>query len=200
MMKPGDRYNRLEAIKFMGRDSRSNARWSFRCDCGSIKIAFASNVEHGSTMSCGCLLKESARKIGKLAKTHGMSRTKIYRVWAAMIRRCENPHDPKYESYGGRGIYVCDRWKKFEHFYTDMGPRPSPGYSLDRIDNNGPYDPNNCRWATAKEQQRNTRSNVFVEVDGQNVCLSEAAQKSGINITTFRRRIGLHQRVMDRLR
>lgn len=101
-------------------------------------------------------------------------------TWRAMLRRCENEKDGSYANYGGRGISVCERWQSYENFLADMGERPD-GLSIDRIDNNGNYEPDNCRWATAKEQARNTRSNVYYDYKGEQLCASEIAERAGVD-------------------
>ncbi len=127
--------------------------------------------------------------------THGEMRrgrrTKESAIWVAMIQRCESPNCESYANYGGRGIKVCDRWKGSEglqNFIADMGRKPD-GASLDRIDNDGDYSPDNCRWATRKEQQRNRRANVRVTLNGETRCLTEWAEILGINIRTVRKRV-----------
>jgi hypothetical protein len=134
-----------------------------QCSCGNEVVVMLSNLLSGATKSCGCLQSEVAAERGRLRHTHGMSDTREYNSWKAMIERCTTEKRPEYGRYGGRDIRVCDRWlNSFENFYTDMRDRP-PGMSLDRIDNDGDYTPDNCRWATAKEQSRNRRSNRLIE-------------------------------------
>jgi hypothetical protein len=113
---------------------------------------------------------------------HGLARRKEYRAWVNMISRCENPKTPGWENYGGRGIAVCRRWREsVEAFYEDIGPRPSPQHSVDRIDNNGNYEPGNCRWATQHEQTRNMRRNRIVTLDGERMILMDAIAKAGVD-------------------
>jgi hypothetical protein len=125
-----------------------------RCDCGVEKSIKAKHVIYGYTRSCGCLLREM---MSTKTKTHGLTSTKEYEIWCSMKARCTRPTTTSYPNYGGRGIRVCDRWmRSFEHFMADMGQRPA-GYSIDRIDVNGNYEPSNCRWVPRAEQMRNTR-------------------------------------------
>jgi hypothetical protein len=121
---------------------------------------------------------------------HGKSKTAEYGIWVGMLNRCENPENESYGNYGGRGIRVCERWRgSFLAFLEDMGPRPSPGLSINRIDNDGDYEPGNCCWATSREQMRNTRSNALVEHDGETLCIAEWAERYGISPSLLRGRL-----------
>lgn len=122
-----------------------------RCSCGNTLIVTSGNLKNGHTQSCGCYMAD-------LTTTHGLSNTLSYAVWSSMKARCDNPNNPYYKNYGGRGITVCDRWNKFENFYDDMCPRPE-GMTLERIDNDKGYGPDNCKWVTLFEQQCNKRTN-----------------------------------------
>ncbi len=156
----GRKYGRLTVISFHGMD-RGNAVWNCICDCGNKHKARSSPLGDGSITSCGCRHKELMASWGERVATHGMSRNSAeYRTWTRMKSRCCNPEHKRYKDWGGRGITVCARWLvSFENFYADMGNRPH-GRSLDRINNEEGYSPENCRWATSKEQAENKRPKI----------------------------------------
>jgi hypothetical protein len=160
----GNKFGRLEVISFSCIQN-GNSLWNCKCDCGKEKVVAACHLKSGHTSSCGCLLSETT---SSRSKTHGESvfaaNTKEYRIWNHMKTRCSNPRSNRFNRYGGRGITVCDRWKNsFENFLFDMGRCPE-GMSIDRIENNGNYEPDNCKWSTAKEQaaNRSKKSDQFI--------------------------------------
>ena len=163
IIKTGDKFNFLTAIKFVELRRNSQQFWLFKCDCGKEKVISVGNVKMGATKSCGCLHKDMAKKTMKKTMTiHGRHGTKSYNSWQAMKDRCLNKNNPDYKNWGGRGIKVCDNWMKFENFYQDMGDRPV-SKSLDRKDNDGNYCKSNCRWATPKQQASNRRKRKKVK-------------------------------------
>jgi hypothetical protein len=170
------KFGRLTVIRYLG-----NKKWLCRCDCGGEARVLTSNITSGNSQSCGCQRRETHFK-------HGMSDTKIYRIWQQMIRRCEVPHDPAYANYGGRGISVCPEWHEFSRFIADVGIRPE-GLQLDRIDNNGNYEPDNWRWVTAKINRNNQRNNRIIEFGGYSRTIAEWADALGVNYRTLNNRL-----------
>lgn len=185
----GQRFGRLTVIEFVGQDKHKRALWKCKCDCGRECVKNSKHLTPAGTKSCGCLLSEVTIARSTI---HEMSYTKIHQTWSRMKQRCYDLNFIGYDYYGGRGIAICDEWRddfvafynhvsKLEHFGED-------GYSLDRINVNGNYEPGNVRWATAKEQARNKRSTVMVEYDGREISLQEAAEYYGINYVAIKAR------------
>ena len=158
----GKKFDRLEVIEEAGRNHRMEVLWLCVCDCGNEVVINGVNLRSGNSKSCGCRRKEAA---SKSFTKHGRSSTRLYQIWNQVVQRCTNPKSEKYEYYGGRGIKLCDRWLDVDLFFVDMeevydkhvdiyGEKDT---TIDRIDPNGDYEPNNCRWTTRSQQSRNTR-------------------------------------------
>lgn len=159
-----------------------------RCDCGTTKTVRADRLRNGASKSCGCAARESLITHGFTCKeTRRESRE--YWIWNTMVRRCTNPKVKNWADYGGRGITVCERWMKFENFYADMGRRPSSKHSIERINNDGPYDPGNCTWALRSDQAKNKRNNRLIEANGERLHLAEWARRLGADHSTIIGRI-----------
>lgn len=182
----GQRFGRFTVIQCAG-PRRSKLLWECLCDCGVTKLVIGSNLTRGRSVSCGCYLIESVTK-------HGKARSSEYHTWAAAKDRCFNPDSRSYANYGLRGISMCSEWREsFEAFYSYIGPRPD-GASLDRIDNDGDYEPGNVRWATDRTQVRNRRITVHATHEGETLSLAEWAERTGIAYGTLMcRYLGLNK-------
>ena len=178
----GKQYDRLTVIGPKGIDKNGRTLWECKCKCGGKKIVTGTKLRSKDVTSCGCKIRE--RFI-----THGMHGTKIYNVWKGMKARCLNPNTPHYHRYGGRGIKVCERWMTFENFYEDIKSKYSSNKSMDRIDNNGNYEPSNVKWSTNVEQGDNTRMNVKINTEKGMMNVTAAARMFGLNASTVFSRI-----------
>lgn len=174
-------FGRLTAIEYFGTNS---ALWICRCTCGAIKKVRSGDLKAGTVKSCGCLQVDENKSRAK----HNLCDSKLYSVWGNIKKRCYNPKSEFYSYYGGRGIKVCDGWlESFENFYNDMKEGYKEGLTIERIDNNGHYCKENCRWATRKEQGQNKRNNILYK----GKTLAEWADIKGINYFTLKRRLEL---------
>jgi len=183
----GRRFDRLLVFGIYGKSVNKMSLWLCRCDCGNWRVIAANNLNGGHSRSCGCLSIETVRK---RSRTHGESYSGItaeYRSYSHAKTRCNNPNAQRYEDWGGRGIEF--RFKSFEDFLATVGRRPSAQHSLDRIDPNGHYEAGNVRWATPKEQSRNTRRNHYVTINSERKCIAEWCVIYKIKSTTVHQRI-----------
>lgn len=207
----GQRFGRLVAVEHAGRVVNKNGfrttLWKCQCDCGNQTTVRYPALITGNTRSCGCLERENKERMMKLAQqTNRKSVSKdfirkledhpLYKTWKSMLMRCNNPNVSGYKHYGGRGIKVCDRWNGelgFENFVKDMGERPTPEHTLDRIDYNGDYEPSNCRWATQETQSNNRRNNSFVTLKGEEITCAQLCKRYGFYYTyvTYQLRQGI---------
>jgi len=177
----GQKFGRLNVISF-SHFKNKHLYYVCKCDCGTDIILLLSNVIKGNTKSCGCLKREINIKKNT---THGLSKTKLYKSWKDIVKRCENEKCKSYENYGGRGILICDEWRNnyatFHEYISKLENFGMSDYTLDRINNNGNYEPGNVRWATKIEQNSNTRNNRYIEINGITKTLSQWCRDIGIS-------------------
>jgi len=195
----GNQFGRLAVLHVLPARVNGAIVWRCRCSCGVECDVSGAYLRGGTTTSCGCLRRELGRARGaKLNLRHGEGRngkeTPEYRCWSNMLSRCENAGHQLYANYGARGITVCERWHTFELFLTDMGRRPSPIHSIDRIDNTLGYEPGNCRWATDVQQNRNTRSTRHITANGETHCIAEWARLRNIPLSSLYTRLNRAQK------
>lgn len=178
----GQKFNRLRVIELSGKNKQSRYKWLCKCDCGNEVIVNGTHLSSKHTQSCGCFQKERA---SKTSIRHNMRFTSEYNIWCKMKERCYSKNSTGYKYWGGRGIKVCEEWENsFINFYKDMGDRPKE-MSIDRIDNNKGYSKENCRWATRRQQARNTRRNRMLTYMGETKCLAEWAEKLNLKPATI---------------
>ncbi len=176
-------FNRLIVMRYVGLNKHGKSVWECHCECGKVVHVIGSKLRSGHTKSCGCYVRD----INSVSQ--GMSLTPIYAVWKAMRQRCQCPTSQSWGSYGGRGISVCKRWEDFNLFLEDMGPSYEKGLELDRIDNNGNYCPENCRWTNRTVQCRNTRRNVMVDTWLGRMPVSQASSVFGLPLNRIRKAV-----------
>ena len=180
-------FGRWKVLAFSHRDKRFNDFWACECSCGNKKIVSGSNLRRGDSLSCGCYNKD---QVSKLGRKHFLRGTPEYTAWKQMKGRCCNPRNAAYKSWGARGITICKEWLHDPvQFVTDMGLRPSPKHSLDRIDVNGDYSKENCRWALPLQQMRNMTTNRVFSHLGKEQCLSAWAEELGLNYSSLYQRL-----------
>lgn len=189
----GKKFGRLLVINLYGKHTDNRGRFEYfyecLCDCGQRTHVHSISLKAGSSTSCGCFRREiNAGVLGRRMRKHGMYQTSEYRIWQAMLQRCENSNAKHFKNYGGRGIKVCERWHTFEHFYSDVGPKPK-NQSINRLNNNGNYEPENCCWSTQVDQCRNTRSNRMITHNGETHCCVEWDSILGFPYQTITRRL-----------
>jgi hypothetical protein len=172
-------------------NKRNKPQWICKCACGTQKtISQSSDLVTGKSTNCGC---RKAQLVGNRARTHGKCKTKVYIAWCGMIDRTENPKGDFFYRYGGRGIKMCDRWRNsFQAFYEDMGDPPTSKHSIDRIDNEGNYEPSNCQWQPLQKQMTNQTRTIRVIVNGEETSLRNACKIKGLNYLAVYQQIKRH--------
>lgn len=181
---PGQRFTRLVVVERVENTRAGKARFRCRCDCGETRDVVGAQLKNGHTKSCGCMQPLLS---SKASKTHGRSKTQVYKAWAAMWSRCTNVNTPGFEKYQSRT--PPKEWESFEVFYAEIGDPPGKGYSLDRTDNSKPYGPGNVRWATRLEQNQNQSSNVNITWEGKTQCAAAWERELGLPHNVLRQRI-----------
>ena len=186
-LKAGERYGSWTVLPFAFHKPKFNQSYYLcRCDCGYESTVLVNNLRTGTAVRCRHCANKSRRKHGGVQNGPN---TALYRIWNGMRARCQNPQHTSWERYGGRGIRVCERWLDFANFLADMSPRPGPEYSLDRLDNDGNYEPSNVVWATKRQQGNNRGDCHFLEFEGESLTIAEWARRKGINPITLAARI-----------
>lgn len=178
----GLKFSKLTVTSGAGVDKHQKRIWNCICECGNKTVVATTPLRLGKTQSCGCLKTETHT-------IHGDHKSLEYYAWRSMRNRCKDQNTKYYEKYGGRGIKVCGRWENYLNFLSDMGRKPTKNYSLDRIDNNGDYTPENCRWATKSEQNKNRSVTVWIEHEGKKMLTQDWALEVGLSYSTLYARL-----------
>lgn len=190
----GQKFGKLTAIKVVGKSKKGESIWECLCDCGNITKSTCSNLKRGHTKSCGCYKKICC-------VTHHEANTRLYKIWKGIKNRCCNKRTPQYCDYGGRGITVCDQWLKNYINFRDWAL--ANGYednlTIDRINNDGNYEPNNCRWVNNKIQSNNRRDNCFITYLGETLTISQWGDRLGIDPTTIRARYKVYNLPLEKV-
>ena len=185
----GRTFGRLTVLEDAGPTNSNERRYLCICECGGKRRVRGARLRHGEATDCGCGAREIISRTAKRTFTvHGLSRTPTYSVWHGIIGRCTNPKSGAWKNYGGRGISVCERWRDFLSFLEDMGERPQ-ATEIDRIDNDGNYEPGNCRWVTRRQNLSNRRNSRFLSANGNTMTIAEWSIKTGIQDGTIRARL-----------
>jgi len=179
-------FHYLTVVKDIGRTANGTIIYECKCKCGNATKANANSLRQGVTKSCGCFMAENARN---MFKTHGMSKTRIYKIWCNMIDRCTRPGSTSYDRYGAKGITFCQRWADFENFYKDMKDDYKSHLTLERIDSKKNYEKSNCKWGTYKEQSENKTNTIYLTIDGETKKLMEWSRIVGVNPNIIRQRV-----------
>lgn len=198
----GKRFGMLVAVEHIGYDKRGQAIWRFQCDCGKTYEAISAPVVYGSVISCGCY---NSKRTAERNRRHGFAqrdhKEKLYEIWCSMKRRCQSETDTNYRHYGGRGITVCTEWQEYAPFREwALANGYAEGLTIDRIDNNRGYSPENCRWVTMLVQMRNTRRNRFIEYNGERKTVSAFAADAGMKYGTLWGRLKRGMNIEDALK
>lgn len=194
----GIKFGKLLVVEYIETIRNKGARWRCMCDCGKEAVVYSYSLRSSHTKSCGCYSVEAPTKRIKSGEYRNHKTSVEANIRFNMIDRCINPKNKRYSDWGGRGIKVCDRWmNSVEAFIEDMGRRPSKQHTLDRIDNDGDYEPTNCRWGTDEQQRRNKRNNHWIEYNGEKMIMEDFAKKIGAPIKNMNRM--LRRKTIDQI-
>jgi hypothetical protein len=188
----GKVFGKLTVVSFIVRKDTGRGAWKVKCECGRDKYVYSSELVKGKVKSCGCYRKQKRTELNT-KHGHAKLQSSEYRIWKHIKERCTNPKCKEYKYYGGRNITIDDTWiDSFETFYKDKGRKPGPGYSIDRIDTNGNYTPENTRWATSKEQNRNKRNNVYLDTEYGKMLYKDAIKKYRVSPSSMHYKMKTH--------